>query len=355
MMGKWLAALLLMVTCAVPSISFAATKVKVAWCQRTLSIGAAPIAIATHMGWFKEAGIEVEIVPFGGSTECVQNLTRGEVDFSISTPEPLAIIRTRGVPAKIYYTILHRNIFGLAVPADSPIRSISDLKGKTIGVQSMASSGVQIAKAVVAANGMDPEKDFQFATVGEAAQTASLLRSKQVDALSQQVIMYGIIENAGIKLRMLDNSAIASFPSNGIVALEKTLVSRRAEAIALARGFAMGTLFANTNLTAAAKILREVYPESKLPNRDEASAIAFDKIIWDSLLFSMDISRIGVKRWGESDLKSYTEYLKFAKDTKIITADLAPGELITNDLLAEINKFDADLVKSLAEKAGKAN
>jgi hypothetical protein len=39
---------------------------------------------------------------------------------------------------------------------------------------------------------------------------------------------------------MLDNSRIAKFPSNGMVALEKTLTEHRAEAVTLARGYEQG-------------------------------------------------------------------------------------------------------------------
>ena len=68
---------------------------------------------------------------------------------------------------------------------------------------------------------------------GEAAQTAALLRSGQVDALSQFDTQYALTENAGAKLRPLDeaNKAIAHFPSNGFVALEDTLKTKREESV----------------------------------------------------------------------------------------------------------------------------
>ena len=49
--------------------------------------------------------------------------------------------KPQGVKMKVFYTAYQGNIYGIEVPADSPIKSFSDLKGKKIGVASMASGG----------------------------------------------------------------------------------------------------------------------------------------------------------------------------------------------------------------------
>src|SRR5207237_2324290 len=121
------------------------------------------------------------------------------------------------------------NVYGIAVPADSAVKRFEDLKGKRVGVISMSSAGVIIARALAANHGMDPDRDISIVVAGEAAQTAALLRSGEVDALSQFDTQYALTENAGVKLRLLDASAIARFPSNGLIALEETIAGKRAE------------------------------------------------------------------------------------------------------------------------------
>jgi NitT/TauT family transport system substrate-binding protein len=330
-----------------------ATKVKLAFCSKTMNIAAAPVVIASKMGWFQERGIDVEMVLFGGSTECIQNLATGEVDFSNSTADALAMVRSRGVVGKVFYTLTHLNIFGLAVPEDSPIKSVRDLKGKTIGVTSMASTGVLTARAIAAANGLDPDKDLQFAATGEAGQSAALIRSKQVDALSQFSTQYALLQYLGINLRMLDNSAVASFPSNGLVALDKTLKTKRKEAIALARGYAMGTLFSLENPAAASRIVFEAYPESRATGRDEATSIQIDKVVLESTRFALDIDKLGKKYWGEGDIQAYANYLKFLKQWDVIKSDIDVKDFVTNDLIPEINDFDRAAVVKAAKEYGK--
>src|SRR5437763_2392050 len=240
---------------ATAMLAQAQTTVRVAWCARTVSSAAAPYAIATKMGWLARDGIKVELVPMPGSTDCVKAVATKDVQYGLPSIEPLAIIRPQGVKIKNYYTAYQANIYGIAVPEDSAIKTFADLKGKTIGVTSMASAGVIVARALAANNGFNPDKDITIVVAGEAAQTAALLRGKQVDALSQFDTQYALTENAGAKLRLLDTSAIAKFPSNGLIAREERLANNRAEAVALASGFAIGTVFAGAKPHAPIRLL----------------------------------------------------------------------------------------------------
>src|SRR5215475_14093396 len=133
----------------------AQTKIKVGICARTVSMGVgSPFAVAMKLGWFKQEGIDVDIVPLPGSTDCVKSVAAGQLLISLPSVEPLAIVRPQGVKAKIFYTASQTNAYGLAVPADSPIQKAADLKGKNIGVTSLASAGVVVARAQVAAAGL---------------------------------------------------------------------------------------------------------------------------------------------------------------------------------------------------------
>src|SRR5437868_13688596 len=156
---------------ATAMLAQAQTTVRVAWCARTVSSAAAPYAIATKLGWYAKDGLKVELVPLPGSTDCVKNVATKELPYALPSVEPLAIIRPQGVQAKIFYTAYQGNVYGLAVAEDSPIRTIKDLKGKTVGVTSMASAGVIVARALVANAGLNADSDVKIVVAGEAAQT----------------------------------------------------------------------------------------------------------------------------------------------------------------------------------------
>ena len=108
----------------------AQTTVRVGWCAKTITSAAAPYAIATKMGWFAKAGIKVQLVPLPGSTDCVKTVATKDVDYSVPSIEPLAIIRPQGVKALNFYTAYQGNIYGITVPEDSPIKTIRRPQGQ---------------------------------------------------------------------------------------------------------------------------------------------------------------------------------------------------------------------------------
>jgi NitT/TauT family transport system substrate-binding protein len=331
------------------------TKVAVGWCSRTISGASTPFAIATKMGWYKAAGIEVELVPLPGSGDCVKNVATHEVMAALPSVEPLAVGRPQGIKAKIFYTAYQGNIYGIAVPADSPVQKFSDLKGKNIGVIAMGSAGVLIARALAATNGLNPDKDINVVVAGEGAQTAALLRTKQVDALSQYDTQYALVENAGVKLRVLDTKDIDRYPSNGFLALEETIKNKRREMVALAKGYAMGTVFAIANPEAAVRILYEVYPATKPTGKDEAMAIRDDVKVLQARIVNWKLEKAGVKKWGENSETNYAAYTDFMLKWGIIKEKIDWRDLITNELIDDINKFDAAKVSTEAKgyKAGR--
>lgn len=331
------------------SLAQAQTNVRVAWCAKTVSSAAAPYAIATKMGWFAKSGIKVELVPMPGSTDCVKAVATKDVQYGVPSIEPVAIIRPQGVKIKNYYTAYQANIYGIAVPEDSPIKTFADLKGKKIGVTSMASAGVIVARALAKNNGFDPDKDVSIVVAGEAAQTAALLRSHQVDALSQFDTQYALTENAGAKLRLLDAKEIAIFPSNGFIALEERLANNRAEAVAVARGYAMGTVFAIANPEAAIRILWEVFPQTKATGKSEADAMKDDVKTLQARAKSWRLESVGAKKWGENLVDNYEKYAEFLLKNGVLKQPVSGKDLVTNDLIDDINKFDAKEIEAQAK------
>ena len=327
----------------------AQTTVRVGICARTISTPAAPLAIATRLGWFARDGIKVELLPIAGSSDCIKFVATGEVDYAIASVEPLPIIRAQGVKAKIFYTAYQGYVYGIAVPQDSPIQRFADLRGKSIGVTAMGSAGVIVARALAANAGLDPDRDVRIVVAGEGAQTAALLRTRQVDALSQFDTQYAMVENAGIKLRLLPSPEIERFPSNGFVALEQTLREKRKQSVALARGYAKGTLFALSNPEAAIRILWEAYPQTKPTGKEEALALRDDVKVLEARIPNWMLEKGGVSKWGESSERNYGAYLEFLQKWGILKTKADARELITNELIGEINDFDPAKIKAEAK------
>jgi NitT/TauT family transport system substrate-binding protein len=343
------AAVALLLAAATAGPAEAQTKLRVGWCAKTVTSAASPFAVANKMGWFKAAGFEVELVPLPGSTDCVKYVGTGEVRYSLPSVEPLASFRPQGLLAKVYYTAYQGNIYGFAVAADSPIKSLDEIKGKRIGVQSMASAGLPVARALAASLGLNPDTDVNIVVIGEGAQAAALLRAKQVDVLSLYDVQYALIENAGVPVRRLPAEAIDRFPSNGFIALDETLKTHRAEAVALAQGYAKGTIFAINNPEAAVRMLWEEFPQTKSTGKSEEQALKDDMKTLEARIPNWKLEKAGVTSWGENSEANYQAYLEFLLKEAVIKQPVKAGEVVTNDLIADINAFDPDKIAAAAK------
>jgi NitT/TauT family transport system substrate-binding protein len=349
-----IAACALLLAAAPDSATAAPETIRVGWCAKTITSAGAPFAIATKMGWYEAAGIKVELVPLPGSTDCVKLVATGELPFALPSDEPLAIILPQGVKARVFYTAYQNYIYGIRVPVDSPIQGFADLRGKSIGVAAMSSAGYIVARAIAANNGMNPDRDVRIVAIGEGSQAAAMVRSKQVDALSIYDTQYTLIENAGVKLREIEDKELAHYPSNGFIALDETLAKSRKQAVALANGYARGTVFAMANPEAAVRIFWEIYPQTKPTGKDEPTALADDVRALLARAESWKIEKAGVARWGESNEASYAAYNDFMLKWGIIKQPVDVKDMITNDLIGEINDFDPAVVAAKA-RAYQAN
>lgn len=329
------------------SAANAQTTVKVGFCARTITSAAAPFAIAVKLGWYRD--FKVQLVPVPGSTDCVKLVATGDLPYSLPSIEPLPAARLQGVKGRIIYTAYQGNIYGIAVPRASPVRAIHDLRGKKIGVASMSSAGVPVARGLLAMSGLDPDKDAQIVVVGEAAQAAALLSSQQVAALSLYDTQYALVDSAGVPLRLLDSGPVARFPSNGFFTLDETVRKQRAQALELVRGYAMGTVFAMANPEAAVKILYEVYPQTVPSGKSGEQALRDDVKTLLARAAHWRLEAGGVSKWGESSVKDFDAYEDFLLKWRVIQQKVPATDLVSNELIDEVNQFDARRIAAEAK------
>jgi len=95
-----------------------------------------PVGLAIKQnGWleeeFKADGIAVKWVRSMGSNNSIEYLNSGSTDFGNSSVFPAFIARTNGVPLQTIY-ISFNSYSAIAVPPDSPLTSLEQLKGKKV-------------------------------------------------------------------------------------------------------------------------------------------------------------------------------------------------------------------------------
>ena len=145
-------------------------KVVFAVTTKDISVGhSAHSSLPRALGYWKEEGLDVTVTSVEGSAAGMQQLAAGNLQIVSIGPEEIVLGREKGVKIKGFYVQARETIYRIVVPADSPLQKVADLKGKTIGVPSLASGSVPFAKALVASVGIDPEKDVKVLAVGVGA------------------------------------------------------------------------------------------------------------------------------------------------------------------------------------------
>jgi NitT/TauT family transport system substrate-binding protein len=107
-----------------------------------------------------------------------QAVGSGNADFTVSFAAPLAIAIDGGAALTLLSGV-HVGCFELF--GNESVRSISDLKGKTVGVQGLGSSQHVYAAAMAAYVGLDPTKEIHW-VINPSVKTTELYEKGQIDA-----------------------------------------------------------------------------------------------------------------------------------------------------------------------------
>ena len=123
-------------------------------------------------GAVQEEGLEVESRYSTGGPQATQIVASGGADIGQVTQEPSIQGYHRGIRGKIFYTQFTRLIYNFAIPVDSPIHSIADLKDKKIGVSNMGSASVIVARSALRYEKLPVDNVFLPVGVGPNAVSA---------------------------------------------------------------------------------------------------------------------------------------------------------------------------------------
>ena len=93
----------------------------------------APLIIAEKRGYFKEMGLEVEMIEPADPNDPPKLVAAGKLDLAISYQPQLHIQIDQGLPVVRVGTLVSVPLNALVVLKDGPIKSIADLKGKKVG------------------------------------------------------------------------------------------------------------------------------------------------------------------------------------------------------------------------------
>lgn len=177
-------------------------------------------ALALQEGAYKRAGLDVTLVKGQGSGTTAQLVAAGKSDLAYADALAVMQLIAKGAPMKVVSTIYQSNPNAVTVLASSGIKSIKELKGRSVAVPTGQSQTAMIP-ILFKANGLS-ESDVKLVNMPGNAMIATLLQ-KQVDA------MLGSLDNYDILFRQR-GVEILSFPfaDHGVATVSTSIIASNA-------------------------------------------------------------------------------------------------------------------------------
>ncbi|MGJ4892632.1 ABC transporter substrate-binding protein [Bradyrhizobium sp. HKCCYLRH3099] len=174
--------------CGLPSLAKAGTSIETSKVRITIGGKAflqyAPVTLAERLGFFKDAGLDPEILDVSGGSKALQALVAGSAELTAGAFDHTIQMHAKG--QKIVGVVLfgRHPTFALALRKDkaSEYRDPSSLRGMKIGVTALGSQTQFMVEYIALQAGVSPA-DMSFVSVGGGTGAVAAIRNGAVDAV----------------------------------------------------------------------------------------------------------------------------------------------------------------------------
>jgi len=258
-----------------------------------------PVVVAMRKGFYKSEGIDVDKIQMQPAIG-VKALISGDVDYLLAWGSALRAAVT-GVPIKAVVGLAGRPLHVLI--ARQEIKTPKDLKGKVIGVDSIAGTVDYLSRVAVRHFGFEPERDVKIIVTGESPTRLAALRAGSIDATPIDVAFAVKAEDEGFR-RLVYLGDLIELPLSGLAVMEQKLQTQREQVRRVVRASVRGLRFMKQNRAETVQMLSDY-----LRITPSQSARAYDAAI-NSFTDDGIISDKGVLL----DVQLTKERLKLTKD-----------------------------------------
>ena len=276
--------------------------------------------VALEKGFFKEEGLDVEII-LPGEAGADQLVAAGKAQFGISAQESVTEARVQDIPIVSIATILQHNTSGFASLKKAGIESPKDYEGKTYG-----GWGAPVEQAVISSlMSMDNADVDQVEFINMGNSDFFTAVERDIDFAWIYYAWTGVeAELRGIDLNMQylkDYSDKLDYYTPVITTNEKMISSKPETVTAFLKAVSKGYEFAIDNPDDAATILLK-----SVPDLDAELVKASQQ--WISPKYKED-----APRWGEQKLDTWKDYAEWMTENNLLDGEFTAEDAYTNEFL----------------------
>lgn len=158
-----------------------------------------PLTVTERLGYFKDAGLNVEISDFSGGARALQALIGGSADVVTGAYDHTIQMHAKGQPltAVVLFGRLPGFVLGILSSKAQGYSGPRDLKGMKIGITAPGSSTHFMALYLMAQAGLKPE-DASFVGIGASSSAVAAVRRGEIDALVNVDPVVSLLESQAL-------------------------------------------------------------------------------------------------------------------------------------------------------------
>jgi NitT/TauT family transport system substrate-binding protein len=228
-----------------------AQKLRVAW--TAVSALNAPYWVMKDGGFFKQEGLDVDLVYIPSSTVVASAMLAGEAAISTANSQVVVDSGQQGSDLVIIGGVV--NVAAFYIMAVPEIRSVQDLKGKPVGITRFSASTDFSLRMLVKKYGLEPVRDVPILQIGGMPEIAAALSKKTIYATPMSYPMGYVAQQAGLKL--ISNLAKEDIPfvHVAITTTRRFMQEHRNQARAVVRAYGRAIHFMHTKKEDFKKIM----------------------------------------------------------------------------------------------------
>jgi NitT/TauT family transport system substrate-binding protein len=144
----------------VPVLTGAPRKLRLSWNAGAVCL--APLPVAIEQGFFQKRNLDVELVNYSGSTDqLLEAIATGKSDAGLGMALRWLKPLEQGFDVKIAAGT-HGGCMRVLARADSPVKTLADLKGKIVAVGDLAGPDKNFFSIQLAREGIDPTTEVDW-------------------------------------------------------------------------------------------------------------------------------------------------------------------------------------------------
>ena len=187
----------------------------------SFAFGAAEVGVQAKI--FEQEGIDLQIASFAGDARIQQALTADSIDVAVGSGPGLGF-RAKGVPA-IGVAAMYGPPTNLAltIAANSPIKTVADLKGKRIGVTTQGSLTDWLTRELSRQQGWGSDGIKVQALGSEQARLAAMIRGELDGMVIESATSFELEEQGKGRTLLLFGDIAQHFYTHVIYATDKMI------------------------------------------------------------------------------------------------------------------------------------